>query len=301
MSNLLLLILCFIFGIALRKSKRMPINTPAVLNAFILHISVPALTLRYLHGIEFDRSIVLVAAMPWLHFALAAVFFALVGRWLQLPRATVGALTLTGGLANTAFFGMPMVEAYYGQAAIPTAILIDQLGSFMVLSVLGISAATLYSSGQPSIKVIAKRVLTFPPFIALCVALLLMPATYPQWLVDVLKRLGDTLAPMALVSVGFQMRLGHLAGNQRNLAVGLLFKLLLAPLAIYALYVQLFGVQGQAMQVTIFESAMPPMITAAILAAEHDLDAQLANLMVAIGLVLSFFTLTGWWYVLGTT
>jgi predicted permease len=88
MSNLLLLILCFIAGILLRKLKRMPINTPAVLNAFILHISVPALTLRYLHGIEFDRSMVLVAAMPWLHFVLAAVFFALIGRWLKIGRAS---------------------------------------------------------------------------------------------------------------------------------------------------------------------------------------------------------------------
>jgi predicted permease len=298
MSNLFLLILCFIAGILLRKSKRMPVNTPAVLNAFILHVSVPALTLRYLHGIEFDRSNILVAMMPWLHFAWAALFFALVGRWLQLPRTTVGALILTGGLANTAFFGLPMVEAYYGQSAIPTAILIDQLGSFMVLSVLGISVATLYSSGKSDFKVIVGRVLIFPPFIALCAAFLLMPADYPQWLMDVLKRLGDTLAPMALVSVGFQMRLGHLAGNGRNLAVGLLFKLLLAPSAIYVLYAQLFDAGEQAMQVAIFEAAMPPMITAAILAAEHDLDARLANLMVAVGLILSFFTLTGWWYVL---
>jgi predicted permease len=171
----------------------------------------------------------------------------------------------------------------------------------MVLSVLGITAATLYSSGRPDVTAIVKRVLMFPPFIALCAALLLMPMDYPQWLIDVLKRLGDTLAPMALVSVGFQMRLGHLAGNGRKLAMGLVFKLLLAPLAIYVLYVQLFGAQGQAMQVTIFEAAMPPMITAAILASEHDLDAQLANLMVAVGLVLSFFTLTGWWYVLGAS
>ncbi|NOT82122.1 MAG: AEC family transporter, partial [Gallionella sp.] len=55
---------------------------------------------------------------------------------------------------------------------------------------------------------------------------------------------------------------------------------------------------GQAMQVTIFEAAMPPMITAAILAAEHDLDPQLANLMVAIGLIVSFVTLSGWWWVM---
>jgi len=40
---------------------------------------------------------------------------------------------------------------------------------------------------------------------------------------------------------------------------------------------------------------MPPMITAAILATEHDLDPPLATLMVAVGLVISFARLTGWW------
>ena len=51
-------------------------------------------------------------------------------------------------------------------------------------------------------------------------------------------------------------------------------------------------------QVTLFEAAMPPMIAAAIIATEHDLDPPLANLMVAVGLMLSFLTLTGWWWVL---
>jgi len=59
----------------------------------------------------------------------------------------------------------------------------------------------------------------------------------------------------------------------------------------------MLGAQGLAIQVTLFEAAMPPMITAAIVASEHDLDPPLANLMVAVGLLLSFFTLSAWWYV----
>jgi len=35
----------------------------------------------------------------------------------------------------------------------------------------------------------------------------------------VLKRLGDTLAPLALLSVGMQLRLGHIAEHKRNLAM----------------------------------------------------------------------------------
>ena len=298
MSNLLLLILCFIAGVLLRRLKRMPDNAPATLNSFIIHVSLPALTLLYVHELKISGDVVLVAAMAWLVFGLAAGFFWLLGRWLRLPRATTGALMLTGGLGNTSFFGLPMVEAFYGKEGLSTAIVADQLGSFFVLSVLGITVAGIYSSGRPGMAEIVKRIGLFPPFISLVIALLLIPIEYAEWFSVLLKRLGDTLAPLALLSVGMQLRLGHLAEHRRNLALGLGFKLILAPLAIWLLYGQLLGAQGLAIQVTLFEAAMPPMITAAIVASEHDLDPPLANLMVAAGLLLSFFTLSAWWYVL---
>jgi predicted permease len=298
MNNLILLILCFIAGMLLRRYRRMPDNAPATLNSFIIHVSLPALTLLYIHEMNFSGEVLLVAAMAWLVFGLSAGFFWLVGRWLHLPRATVGSLMLVGGLGNTSFFGLPMVEVFYGKEGLATAIIADQLGSFLVLSVLGITVAGIYSSGRPTTAEILKRIALFPPFIALTIALLLIPVEYAPWFTALLKRLGDTLAPLALLSVGMQLRLGHLAEHRRNLALGLGFKLFLAPLAIWLVYVQMLGAQGQAMQVTLFEAAMPPMITAAIVAREHDLDPQLANLMVAIGLLLSFVTLTGWWWVL---
>lgn len=300
MNNLLLLILCFIAGMLLRRFKRMPDNAPATLNSFIIHVSLPALTLLYIHQLQLSGDVLLTGLMAWLVFGLSAGFFWLMGRWLNLSRATTGALILVGGLGNTSFFGLPMVEAFYGQAGLTTAIIADQLGSFFALSVLGITVAGIYSSGRPTATQIFKRIALFPPFISLCIALLLIPIEYAEWFSILLKRLGDTLAPLALLSVGMQLRLGHIAEHKRNLALGLSFKLILAPLAIYLLYVQMLGAHGLSMQVTLFEAAMPPMITAAIVASEHDLDPPLANLMVAVGLILSFITLSGWWYFLGS-
>lgn len=298
MNNLLLLIICFVAGMLLRRTRRMPDNAPATLNSFIIHVSLPALTLLYVHELQISGDVVLMALMPWIYFLLAAGFFWFAGRWLRLPRATVGALMLTGGLGNTSFFGLPMIEAYYGHQGIASGIVVDQLGSFLVLSTLGITVAGIYSSGRPTAAEIGKRILLFPPFIALTIALLSVPLEYEPWFTALLKRLGETLAPMALLSVGMQLRLGHIAEHKRNLAIGLGFKLLLAPFLIYLLYVPLFGAHGQAIQVTLFEAAMPPMITAAIIASEHDLDPELSTLMVSVGLLVSFITLGMWWWVL---
>ena len=298
MNNLILLVLCFVAGVLLRYFRRMPDNAPATLNSFIIYVSLPALTLLYIHQLKLSGDVLLTGLMAWLVFGLSAGFFWLIGRWLNLSRATTGALILVGGLGNTSFFGLPMVEAFYGHDGLTTAIIADQLGSFFALSILGITVAGIYSSGRPTALEIFKRIVFFPPFISLAVALLLIPVEYPEGFSVLLKRLGDTLAPLALLSVGLQLRMGHIAEHRRNLAMGLGFKLILAPLAVFLLYVPLLGAHGQTIQVTLFEAAMPPMITAAIVAVEHDLDPPLANLMVAVGLILSFFTLTAWWWLM---
>ena len=41
-----------------------------------------------------------------------------------------------------------------------------------------------------------------------------------------------------------------------------------------------------------------PLIGAAIVAMDHDLDPSLVTLMVGLGIPLSFLTLPGWWWVL---
>ena len=114
-------------------------------------------------------------------------------------------------------------------------------------------------------------------------------------MVSILEKLGGTLTPLALLSVGFQMRLTHFNSHKLELAIGLLFKLILAPAALYLFYFLIAQERGLVFNITIFEAAMPPMITAAIVATEFKLNKELASMLVGIGIVLSFLTLTLWW------
>src|SRR6478736_7192157 len=144
---------------------------------------------------------------------------------------------LTGGLANTSFIGLPMIEAFYGPQFLGLGILIDQLGSYFVLSTLGILVASLYSSGHGiNAKAVIRKIALFVPFQAFVLAFLLMPFEYPVWLDDLLKRLGATLVPLALVSVGYQLQLSHVRGKMQPLIVGLAFKLVVGPALILLLF-----------------------------------------------------------------
>jgi len=299
MNNYLMLGACFLLGIILRRSRRLPDNAAVTLNGFVVNISLPALTLAYVHHLDLNSRLILPALMAWIVFGLGCAFFWLMGRALGFSPATTGGLMLTGGLGNTAFIGLPMIETFYGGEYLGLGILIDQAGSYFVLSTLGILVASIYSSGHGvDAKKIIRRIALFVPFQAFVLALILIPFEYPAWLAELLKRLGGTLIPLALVSVGYQLRLSAVRGKATALVTGLVFKLALAPALIFILFAGLLGAEGQAMHVTVFEAAMPPMIGASIVAMDHELDPSLLTLMIGVGIPLSFLTLPAWWYLL---
>lgn len=299
MNNYVLLGACFLLGIFLRRSGRLPANAAASLNGFVIHISLPALTLTYIHKLQIGAHLIAPGLMAWMLFALGLGFFWLVGRLFNFPRRTIGALMLTGGLANTAFIGLPMIEAFYGAEHLGLGILIDQVGSYFALSTIGILVASLYSSGGGfDGKAVFRKIALFTPFQAFVLALLLQPVPYPDWLDELLRSLGATVIPLALVSVGYQLSLSQVHGRTRALATGLAFKLVLGPALILLPLYFAFSGESTVLRVTIFEAAMPPMIGASIVAMDHELDPPLVTLMVGIGIPLSFLTLPAWWYFL---
>lgn len=296
MSNFALLLVCFALGMALRKSGRLPEAAPAALNGFIVHVSLPALTLHHLRHLDFDASLAGPLAMAWLLFAIGVAFFFAAQRVFRWPAATTGALILTGALGNTSFVGVPMIECFFGREHVGLGILIDQLGTYVVLSTVGLLIAATLSAGELAARAIAQRIFAFPPFLAVLAALALAPLALPQWLDAVFLRLGDTLAPLALFSVGFQLRFAAVREHWRPLAAGLGFKLVAGPLSVLAVFATFSDLDSPVQQVAVFEAAMAPMIGGAIVAAQHKLDPELTTLMVGVGIPLSFLTLPAWWY-----
>lgn len=300
MSNYALLILCFLAGVALRHFKKIPEGGHTALNAFIVYISLPALTLNHVQGMTVDAALLPAIAMPWLMFVMGVGVFYGLARLFSLDRPTTAVLMLTGGLANTSFLGIPMLESTLGAEAVPYAVIIDQLGTYLVLSVLGLTLVGLYAGDRPTVKGVIRRVITFPPFIALLAAVALMPVEYPGWLTRTLGRLGDTIAPLALVSVGMQVSWAALGSNRVALTLGLVFKLVAAPLVILVLYRHFGWVEGVLGSAIVLEAAMAPQIGGAIVAMQNRLNPPLVALMLGIGIPLSFVTVPAWSWVLTT-
>ena len=101
-----------------------------------------------------------------------------------------------------------MTEALHGRGGMPLGLLMGQPDSYLALSTLGIAAAALYAAEGPvRPPAMLRRAAPFPPFGALAAALLLMPVHMPPVIDQALACIGDTLAPLALLSVGIPLGL----------------------------------------------------------------------------------------------
>ena len=295
MSNFLMIAVCFAAGLLLRCSGRAPKDAHVAINAVIIHVSLPAVTLRYLHGFELHSGQVLPVLMPWILFALGAVLFWMLGRTFALPRRSIGALMLIGGLGNTSFLGLPMIEALNGREGLGLGLLVDQLGSYLVLSTAGMAVIAVYGSeDRVSVLAVARKVVTFPPFIALAVALILSPVSFVPAFDNALARIGETLAPLALLSVALQLRFDALRKNSRLLGLGLSYKLLFCPAIVISFILINETGPGMAVHVSVIEAAMPPMIGAGIVASQAGLDPPLVSAMIGIGIPVGMVTTVLW-------
>jgi predicted permease len=300
-GNILLVLFCLVAGVIARRSGRFPDATPAVLARVVVDVALPAMTLLFVPRITVDgaaglRVIVAAMATPWIVFGLAFGLLSLVARARGWSRGTLGALVLTAGLGNTSFLGFPLVEAFYGTEGLRTAVVVDQAGSFLVFATVGVAVAAVSAGrARPTPLAFAKRLVTFPPFLAFVLAVLLRGVTFPSALVVVLEKLAALIVPLAVLSVGFQLRFDRtaLAQNGRRAAFALGLKLGLAPLLVLAL-LRVAGVGGLSADVIVAEAAMGPMITAAMLAVEEELDPPLATLMVGLGVPASLLTVGAW-------
>ncbi len=289
MGALWLVVVCLGAGM-LTARLRHPEGLAHGLNWWVLNIALPALVLVKVVQLEWSPMVLFPALALWLVFLGSCMLMTALGRWYGWSRGQTGALMLTAGLGNTSFVGFPLIESLRGSAALGPAVIADQLGSFLVLSTGGLIVAALYSGQRPQASALALRILRFPAFIALLLALALQPlGPLPEMMDEVLLRLGQTLTPLALFSVGLQLRLRAPRTDAAAMVWGLGWKLVAAPLLVLGLALGL-GLNGEMIDITVLQAGMAPMVSAGILAQQHGLAPALASRMVGIGVLLSLLT-----------
>lgn len=295
----MLILISLGIGVLLRLSGRLPEDAHKAFSGWVINVALPAAALNSVHGIQFHPDWWLAAMTPWIGVVLAVIVLVPLCRALRWSRQRAGALLLVAGWGNTSFVGLPMIVAFAGAQWLGLGIVIDLFGSYLALSVLGIAIATIASTGEFRWSDVARRIATFPPFIAILIAIATNHLERPEWLTELFDTLARTLTPIALAAVGYALRLDRLAGRVGAVLTGLGFRLVVAPVLIILMYLAIGSFEDPVAKVAMLEMAMPPMLGASVIALDHDLEPDLVALVIGIGVPLSLLTAWGWWSVIG--
>jgi len=290
----ILLLSLFVAGISGQYLSVHPKVLSRRINKFVLYVPLPAIVLTKIPFLEINHDVLFPIASAWVVFFGAILFAYVFCRWMRYDRKTMACIILCCGLGNTSFVGYPILTYFYGEASIRYAIFVDQPGSFLILSTFGILIATYYSAADFGWKAIIEKLLKFPPFIVFLFALFIPKLFITGKTYTLLSILGKFMIPFAMLSLGLQFKLSLTDIPWKKMSGGLIYKLAIAPAIIYGLFFLFFGQRSELSAVSVLECAMPPMITSSILAADHDLDAELANVFPTLGILFSIPTLFYW-------
>ena len=205
----------------------------------------------------------------------------------------VYAVAMLMGLGNTAFLGLPLIALLLGEDYLVPAIIYDQFGSSMLLFiVLPVVVALLSKSDSARVSIwsIGKKILMFPPFVTLLLALLIPSTNTLGLLYPIFVAVAKTIAPLAMLVVGLQFYFRIERNYHVPILAVLCFRSLIAPLFVFAIGGAL-SVSSLHVYAAIMQSAMPPMITAVIILASEGIAARFVTSMLGVGTLVACVTL----------
>jgi len=266
-------------------------------NQWIIYVAMTSIIFLNVPKLEIGLDALLPAAVAWGWVFLSALLVLFLSKKFQFRRDITGVMLLLVPLGNTSFLGYPMVSAFFDDTVLAYAIFYDQFGSFMALSIYGTIVLAIYSTSSDSeqyssarVFEVIKKVVTFPPLVSLVIALL-VPF---QWLLipltSVLEYAAATLVPLALFTLGLQFRPVLVPEQILPISTAIVLKMCLAPVLVWLL-LRSSQFPAAAIQASVFESAMPSMMTPGILAIQAKLAPRFCATLLGYSTLFSMLTL----------
>lgn len=296
MTNFILIAVCIIAGMVFKATKSIHPDAHKGINTWILYLALPAVSFKYLPKVEWSQEM-LFPILSTVVIAVGSLFYMkFYSKAKGYSERSQRSLELASGYSNTSFIGFPLISAFYGEQYLSIAIICDQT-MFLCLSTIGIVSALKggsNGSGTISSSFILKRLFTFPPFLGCISALILSQFVDLSPTEPFFDKLAATVGPLALFSVGLQLKFNGWRKLWSQISMSMVYKLMIAP-AVVMLLALVIGIKGDVAKISIFEAAMPTLVTSSIIAEQFKLNTKLTNLIIGISIIVGFFTAAVWY------
>ena len=175
---------------------------------------------------------------------------------------------------------------FLGPTAVPFVIMFSLTQMILFVSLGSVMGAT-YGGKEAGWQKIARDAITFPPFLAAILSLVLLGLNVglPTEAATILSHKSSLTTYLALVSVGLGVGVRFSLADVRTAMNVVAIRQLIIPLLV--LPIILFSTLSQLpIQVLILESLMPPAILTVVYASGFDLDVEIASTTVTVGHIL---------------
>jgi predicted permease len=293
MSGYIIIIVLLFSGFLFRKYNILSTNFSLGLNKLLIYFFIPILTLLYLPEITFQIKHIWLIVTPWIIYVGAIIFFYIIHTFKSIPRTTRASLIMTSGIGSISFVGFPVFEFLYGKEGLSYGIILSLGGTFVVCNSIGILTGYWFKEEKLNIKSLFKGILTFPPFIAMLFSIILILNNYNHTPIvrEILVKLSSPFSILALFSIGLQIRISDINKNKKYFFLGQLYKLLVAPIFIYLIFLGIDYQHSIIAKICILGAGIGSMNTIAIIASELNLNPKLSILMSGFGIPISIFSL----------
>jgi len=291
MENIILILLALFLGYTLNRLGIMQKDGSIALNKFVLYVSYPAIILLQTPKINFSLDLMIPAIIAWIVMILSAFLVLILSKVFDFSKEVTGALMIVAILTNSSFLGIPILNTYLpNEDFMPYILVYDQLGTFLAFAIYGTFIVSIYTSKtKVTFKLVIFKVLSFPPFLCLIIALFFVGVKFHPTITKVLEAFAMTTVPVAIVAVGLQLQLKLPKEDIKPFSVGLLVKLILAP--IFAIIVcKILAWDNLAATVSILEAGMATMTSAGAITAIAGLAVRLSSAIIGYGIIISFGT-----------
>lgn len=299
-----LLVAGFAVGLLAKRLRWVDPATPQWLNHFIINLALPAMILLKVPTLVLDGNALVPVAAAWLVILSSAGVLLILARYYRWSPDILGALLLVVPLTNSAYLGLPLLNALTSDVMVAYGAFYDQFGNFLALSVYAPAVIALVGNdtidGRSRVRArdVVLRMMSFIPFPVLVVSVAFLDAnSLPDWSLPGLELLAATMGPLAAFIVGFSLRFSVPASLQVPLAAGLCLRLVFAPALVWIVAAPL-PLAPPAVAASVLQAAMPSMITAGLIGIAAGYSERLIVAMLSLSTVLSLITLSGLFRVL---
>lgn len=259
---------------------------------FAIVFALPCLIFDKAYHLNFDFSLIVLIFMGLLSCVISAFISVLLGFIFKFSKTTIISMFLLSCFGNTIFVGMPIVEGIFSNPQFSAEVIFyDALATTLPISLFGPFVLSLGSGEKVNLMANIKKILSFPPFLALLFGFLCKIIPLPEFLFSPIRLFGGAATPVALFAIGLGLGFMAIKTAYKATIIVIFAKMLLVPL-IFIFLLKIFGFEMKASTlVAIIESAAPTMTLAGAMVMKAKLDSNLAVSAVAFGVLFAFVSM----------